>query len=285
MNNEVNLGKSSFDNLGDRMKAYEGVESERRLDPRLPIMIRLDGRSFHTFTRGMERPFFLPMSQAMIETARYLVKETHACFAYTQSDEISLGYWNEGPQSQIMFDGRVQKLTSVIAAMATAKFNQETALRMPQKSHLLPVFDARVFSMPSLDEMANCILFRTSDCEKNSITMAASSCHSHKSLQGKNGLDKKMMMKEKGLDWDELPEFFKSGTFLKREQRMKDLTEAELSRIPENFRPSGPVQRTEVVEFIVPSFFSIENKTEFLFSGESPILKKMKITEEVEPVA
>ena len=270
---EKNHEKSSFDTLGDRMKAYEAVESERRLDSSLPIMIRLDGRSFHTFTRGMERPFHLPMSQAMIETARYLIKETHACFAYTQSDEISLGYWNEEPQSQVLFDGRVQKLTSVIAAMATAKFNQETMLRMPQKSHLLPVFDARVFSMPSLEEMANCILFRASDCVKNSITMAASSCHSHKYLQGKNGLDKKLM-KEKGLDWDELPEFFKSGTFLKRELLMKSLTDQELSRIPENFRPSGLVQRTEVVEFHMPNFYDVENKTDVLFFGKDPVLKK-----------
>jgi tRNA(His) guanylyltransferase len=198
--------KSRFDALGDRMKAYEAMEAGRRLMPGLPIMIRLDGRSFHTFTRGMPRPFHLPMSQAMIETARYMVQEAHASFAYTQSDEITLGYSVEATQSEMLFGGRTQKLTSVLAAMATAKFNQEVLKRMPDRAELLPVFDARVFNMPNHDEMVNCVLFRALDCVKNSITMAASAYYSHKELHGKSGSDKHELLHAKGVNWADYPE-------------------------------------------------------------------------------
>jgi tRNA(His) guanylyltransferase len=265
--------KSRFDALGDRMKAFEHIEAGRRLMPGLPIMARLDGRSFHTFTRGMTRPFHEPMSRAMIETARFLVEHTHACFAYTQSDEITLGFWNEDPRSQTLFDGRVQKLTSILAGLATAKFNQETLARMPEKAHLLPVFDARVFNMPDLDTMVECVLFRALDCAKNSITMAASAYYSHKELHGKSGSAKHEMLRSKGVNWARYPEFFKNGTFLRRETAERVLTAQELARIPEKHRPSGPVVRSQVVEVNMPPFARVVNAKEVLFFGAKPELR------------
>ena len=190
---------SRFDALGDRMKEFEAIETERRLMPGLPVMVRLDGKNFHTFTRGMARPFHAPMSQAMIETARHLVQETQACFAYTQSDEITLAYWNDDPRVKFMFDGRIQKLTSVLAGMTTAKFNYEVARTMPDKAHMLPVFDARVFSMPNLDEMVNCVLFRALDCAKNSLSMAASAHYRQRELQGKGGAAQHELLYAKGV--------------------------------------------------------------------------------------
>lgn len=265
--------RSRFDELGDLMKSIEMIEAGRRLMPGLPVMARLDGRSFHTFTRGLPRPYHEPLSRAMIETAKYLVEETHASFAYTQSDEITLGYWTEGIESKMMFDGRVQKLTSVLAAMATAKFNQQVALNMPEKAHLLPVFDARVFNMPNLDEMANCVLFRALDCAKNSITMAASAYYSHKELHGKGSAAKHEMLYAKGVNWAHYPAFFKDGTFLRREVVLKELSEQELSRIPEKHRPSGPVQRSVVQEVETPPFAKLANQKGFLFYGEAPVLR------------
>lgn len=265
--------RSRFDALGDRMKEYEMIEAGRRLMPGLPIMVRLDGRSFHTFTRGMPRPFHEPMSRSMIETARYLVEETHACFAYTQSDEITLAYWSDDLRNTPMFDGRVQKLCSVLAGMATAKFNQEVVQRMPEKAKLLPVFDARVFNMPNLDEMVNCVLFRALDCAKNSITMAASAYYSHKQLHGKNSSDKHEMLYAKGVNWANYPAFFKDGTFLRRETVLKELSASELSRIPEKHRPKGPVQRSQVLELDMPPFAKLANPKEVLFYGAQPITK------------
>ncbi|CAB3784161.1 tRNA(His) guanylyltransferase Thg1 family protein [Pararobbsia alpina] len=270
--------RSRFDALGDRVKEFEMMEAGRRLMPGLPVMVRLDGRSFHTFTRGMARPFHEPMSRAMIETARHLVGETHACFAYTQSDEISLGYWNVSPESEMMFDGRIQKLCSVLAGLATAKFNQEVGHRMPEKAHLLPAFDARVFNMPSLDEMVNCILFRALDCAKNSITMAASAYYSHKDLHAKNSSDKHEMLHVKGVNWANYPAFFKDGTFLRRELVVKELSAEELARIPEKHRPVGPVQRSQVAEVDMPPFARIANPKGVLFYGEAPVAKSDRLT-------
>lgn len=265
--------RSRFDALGDRMKEFEMIEAGRRLMPGLPIMVRLDGRSFHTFTKGMPRPFHEPMSRAMIETAKFLVEETHACFAYTQSDEITLAYWSNDPKSMVLFDGRVQKLTSVLAGLATAKFNQEVGKRMPEKAHLLPVFDARVFNMPSLAEMAECVLFRALDCTKNSITMAASAYYSHKELHGKSSSAKHEMLHLKGVNWAHYPPFFKDGTFLRRERIFKELTEEELRRIPEKHRPSGPVERSVVQEVVMPPFAKLANPVEFLFHGAPPVAR------------
>lgn len=266
----VTKERSRFDALGDRMKVFEMQEAGRRLMPGLPIMVRLDGRSFSRFTRGMTRPFHEPMSRSMIETARYLVGETQASFGYTQSDEITLGYWNDAPKSAPLFDGRVQKLTSVFAAMATAKFNQEVCKRMPEKAHLLPVFDARVFNMPNLDEMVNCVLFRALDCAKNSITMAASAHYSHKELQGKKGWEKHEMLHAKGVNWAHYPSFFKDGTFLRREVLLKEHTAEELLRIPEKHRPAGPAMRSSVQELDMPPFARVTNPKEVLFFGASP---------------
>lgn len=270
----MKLEISRFDALGDRMKEFEAIETGRRLIPGLPIMVRLDGRSFHNFTRGMPRPYHAPMSRAMIETARHLVQETQACFAYTQSDEITLAYWNDDPKNKPMYDGRVQKLTSVLAGIATAKFNYEVARTMPDKAHMLPVFDARVFSMPNLEEMVNCVLFRALDCAKNSLSMAAGAYYNQKTLNGKGGAEQHELLFAKGVNWStDYPAFFKDGTFLRRETFLKDLTPEELSSIPEAHRPTGPVLRTQVVEVPAPPFARVANPKEFLFYGEKPVLR------------
>lgn len=265
--------KSRFDALGDRMKQFEMMEAGRRLMPGLPVMVRLDGRSFHTFTKGMPRPYHEPMSLAMIETARYLVEETHACFAYTQSDEISLGFWNEDDKSEMLFSGRIEKLCSVLAGLATAKFNHEVIARMPERAKLLPVFDARVFSMPNLDEMVNCVLFRALDCAKNSVTMAASAHYSHRELHGKGSAAKHEMLRAKGVNWADYPAFFKDGSFLRRETFLKELTPQELARIPVSRRPAGPVERSAVRVIAMPPFARVANAKEVLFCSASPVVR------------
>lgn len=270
--------EASFESLGDRMKAFESVEAKRRFTQGQPVMVRLDGRSFHTFTKGMARPFHEPMSRCMIETARYLVSESHAAFAYTQSDEITLGFWARPPEDgksapQILFDGRVQKLCSVLAAMASAKFNQLALDLLPEHAHKLPVFDARAFEMPSLEEMANCVLFRALDCKKNAITMAALTHFSHNAISHKNGQEKLQMLEAAGVNWMAYPAFFRDGTFLRREVHSRNLSEEELARIPEGKRPEGPVLRSRVVEVETPPFYELANPVGFLFHSEQPQAK------------
>jgi tRNA(His) guanylyltransferase len=263
-----------FETLGDRMKDFEMLEAGRRLLPGVPVIARLDGRAFHTFTRGMPRPYHEPMSRAMIETARFLVSETHAKFAYTQSDEITLGFWNADSQAEPLFNGRVQKLCSVLASLATAKFNQEVAIRMPGKAAELPVFDARVFTLPSLEEATACVLWRALDCTKNAITMAASAYYSHKALQGKRSAEKHEMLHAKGVNFNDFPAFFKNGTLLRRETFLKELLPEELERIPAKHRPEGAVLRSQVVEADMPPFPKVANLKEVLFEGAAPRLRE-----------
>lgn len=264
--------KTRFEALGDRMKQYESAETGRRLMPGLPVIVRLDGRSFHTFTKDMPRPFFAPMSRCMIETARHLVKETHPVFAYTQSDEITLVFYDPDPLQEMIFGGRIQKMTSVLAGIATAKFNQQVVANMPEKADRLPVFDARVFNVPTLEEAAQCILFRTVDCQKNSITMAASAYYPHQKLHGVGGPAKHEMLRAKGINWADYPAFFKDGTFLRRVTQLRELTADELARIPVAHRPVGPIERNSVEEIDMPPFHRIANKVDVLFSGTDPKL-------------
>lgn len=258
-------------NLGDRMKNYEAMEAQRILMPRLPIIARLDGRSFHSFTRGLDRPIDVGFRTCMVETAKYLVEQTHCNFAYTQSDEITLGFYKEDYKAEPFFGGRVQKLTSTLAALATAKFNAQVGIHLPHKAHLLPTFDARVFNVPDLNEAANCVLFRTLDCDKNAVHMAASCIFSHTQLHQINTTQKIEMMREKGIEWEkDFPSSFRHGTFIRRELIEKELSEEELLRIPEKHRPTGPVTRSVCVEITEPRFLYVTNPRGFLFFGAEP---------------
>jgi len=279
--------KSRFDALGDRMKKYEAMETERRLMPGLPIMVRLDGRSFHTFTRGMPRPYHEPMSRAMIETTRALVEETQACFGYTQSDEITLAYWNPDPAHEAAFGGRIQKLVSVIAGTAASAFKDEILLRMPEKAKKRAVFDARVFNMPNLEEMAECVLFRALDCSKNSLSMAASAYYTHRELHRKGGAELHELLHAKGINWADYPDFFKNGSFLRREEVSTEIPAHTLERIPPQHRHLhvGKMVRGRVVEAKVPPFARIANPVQFLFEGAAPVLRTAVDYEAAEPLA
>ena len=104
---------------------YEGIEAGRRFIPTLPVMARMDGRGFSKFTKGMNRPYDERMSAAMVETTVALVKATGACFGYSQSDEITLVWHSIDVKSQVFFDGRIQKMTSQLAALATLFFYRQ----------------------------------------------------------------------------------------------------------------------------------------------------------------
>jgi tRNA(His) 5'-end guanylyltransferase len=159
--------------FGDRMKIFEAQESDRRFLPLLPICARLDGKCFSKFTKDMDRPYDKKMSDLMIEVTKYLVEETNACMGYTQSDEISLVWYSDDIKSQIFMDGRIQKMTSILAAMASVRFNSLLPQYFPNKVDKEPVLDCRVWSCPTLMEATNQLLWREQDAAKNSISMAA----------------------------------------------------------------------------------------------------------------
>jgi tRNA(His) 5'-end guanylyltransferase len=256
------------DDFGNRMKAYEAVETGRKLDPLLPIYARIDGRTFSAFTRGMERPFDVRMTGAMIGTTMHLVHATHARIGYTQSDEISLVWLADQPGSDVFFSGKVQKMVSVLASMAAAKF----ATVVPREyADRLPHFDARVFQLPSKDEVANAFLWRAMDARKNAISMAAQAKFSHKALYGKEQKAMLAMLTEAGVDFEAAyPASCRRGSFVRREVVERELTEAELSRIPEAHRPIGPVTRSEYKVMDMPPFNKVTNRVAVIFDGANP---------------
>lgn len=174
------------DDFGDRMKRYEQA-TKLVLPPRTFTIVRVDGRTFHTYLRHAHKPFDQSVIVAMDSAAVALCKEiSGACFAYTQSDEISVLITDLDPRHQPWFAGEVQKLASVAASIATAEFN-DTYKMIQQPSQISgghATFDARVYTIPSRIEVANYFLWRQKDAIRNAVSMAAHAQIPQRELQG-----------------------------------------------------------------------------------------------------
>lgn len=264
------------DELGDRMKGYEMAEAGRRFMPLLPIMARIDGRCFSSFTRDLERPFDLKMSRAMIATTVELVSETNACMGYTQSDEITLAWHSLDPKSQVWFDGRISKMTSQLAALATLHFYRRVCDAMDfEYRERLPAFDARVWQVPNRTEGANVFLWREWDATKNSLTMAASELYSHKELHGKNGSEKHELLFAKGINWNDYPPEFKRGAYVQRRRIVRAFTAEELESLPPKHAaradPNLMVERWRISDIEMPPFGTVTNREDVIFEGAEPL--------------
>jgi len=205
------------DSLGDRMKEFYENRTRTFLPRRTYTIIRIDGKAFHTYTRGLERPFDWKLVNDMDETAKYLCENIQgAKFAFVQSDEISilLTDFNELTTSA-WFDGNVQKMASISASLATAKFNQ---LR-PKK---LAMFDSRVFTIPTAVEVENYMIWRQQDTVRNSISSVAQSLYSHKELNGKNTNQMQEMCFQKGVNWNDFDPKLKRGRLIVKENYDKN---------------------------------------------------------------
>lgn len=262
------------DDLGDRMKIYEGMEAGRRLMPLLPALARIDGRAFHSFTRGMDRPFDAAFSSCMVDTTAALVRETGACMGYTQSDEITLAWHSKNTKSQIWFDGRVAKMTSQLAAQATLIFYRLVLERMPQYAGRLPTFDARVWNVPNRAEGANVFLWRELDATKNSVSMAAAAYYSHKALMGKNGPQKHDMLHAKGVNWNNYPALFKRGAYVQRRTVCAPFSADDLECLPPKHEartnPAVVVERSVLSVLDMPPFGAVTNREAVIFDGAEP---------------
>ncbi len=263
------------DDIGDRMKMYEQMESGRRLMPLLPVLARIDGRAFHSFTQGMMRPFDAEFSKAMVETTSALVRETGACMGYTQSDEITLAWHSESPKSQIWFDGRIAKMTSQLGAQATLIFYRLVLERLPLYADRMPTFDARVWNVPNRSEGANVFLWREWDATKNSVSMAASAYYSHKALMGKNTPQKHDMLHEKGVNWNDYPAVFKRGGYVQRRIERIPFSAEELDRLPAKHEartnPGLVTERSVCTTLNLPPLGTVINREDVIFEGATPI--------------
>ena len=231
------------DSLGDRMKGYEGV-SRNFLTRRVPAIIRLDGKAFHTFTKGMKKPFDSVLTQTMQETMKYLCENIQGCvLGYTQSDEITLVLTDYATiQTDAWFGYNIQKMCSVSASMATSVFNKvfyrsidnyfnqedilstmfgensESKDRLRQYADTLKnalakgaLFDSRAFSIPK-EEVCNCLIWRQQDATRNSIEAVGQANFSHHELHKKTcNMIQEMLWSQRGINWNDFPTELKRG--------------------------------------------------------------------------
>lgn len=199
-----------YDDFSMRMKSYESV-SQSHLLSRTPVIMRADGRAFHSYVRGLQKPFDFTLNSAMAEVTRILCLEIQgAVFGYTQSDEISILIQDwKNLNTDRWFGNNVQKMTSISASIATAYFN--TIFKHP--SNTAPaLFDSRVFNIP-FDEVTNYFIWRQKDATRNSINSLAQSKFSTKELHGKNTSEvQDMLMNKFNINWNEQLVRFKRGT-------------------------------------------------------------------------
>lgn len=203
---------NSKDGLGDRMKKFYENRTRNLLPRRTYTIIRVDGKAFSTYTKGLERPFDYQLIEDMDETACYMCKNIQgAKLAFVQSDEISIVITDfDNLSTDAWFDGNIQKMVSVSASLATAKFNE---LR-PNK---IALFDSRVFTIPTRTEVKNYLIWRQKDATRNSISIAAQSLYSHKELFGKSTDQMQEMCFQKGINWNDYPAKIKRGRVVVKE--------------------------------------------------------------------
>lgn len=237
------------DNLGNRMKEYERI-SRNYLTKRLPVIIRLDGKAFHTFTKGMKKPFDNILIETMQETAKSLCENIQGCkIAYTQSDEITLLLTDyEKIDTQGWFEYNIQKMCSISSSMATLYFNKiyhEKVLdyivklgkeafnndlhngdldwlrkekELYQSKYNKALFDSRVFTLPK-EEVCNCFIWRQQDATRNSIQMVGQSNFSFKELQNKScNIIQQMLWSKRNINWNNYDTYLKRGTCVIKEQ-------------------------------------------------------------------
>jgi tRNA(His) guanylyltransferase len=200
------------DELGRRMK-HDYEDALRLFLPRRTyVVVRIDGRAFHSFTGGLERPYSRPLADALDRSALYVCQEMIGCrFAYGQSDEYSFLLTDfEKSDAPLWFDGNVQKIVSVSASLFTGMFQRCFA------SDKIAAFDSRAMVISQRSEVENYFLWRQLDASANSLNMLASAHYSHAELLERSTAEKHDMLHERGLNWAKEPADFKRGRVIRR---------------------------------------------------------------------
>lgn len=267
------------DSLGDRMKRYESV-SKNFLPRRIPAVIRIDGKAFHTFTKGMKKPFDRVLMGTMQQTMKYLCENIQGCvFGYTQSDEITLILTDYATiQTDAWFGYNVQKMTSIAASMATLAFNRffidevqgrikefsddtnipgsdwDYLMMLTDRKFFKAQFDARAFTIP-IDEVCNCLIWRQQDATRNSIESVGQANFSHKELHCKTCNDiQEMLWSQRNINWNDFPVDCKRGSCCYRQVRNISM------RDPRNQEEVITVARREWVIDRDPPIFTQERE-------------------------
>lgn len=221
------------DSLGDRMKENYENRAKTYLVRRMPVVLRLDGKAFHTFTKGFERPYDVIFHNAMNATVKYLCENIQGCkIGYTQSDEITLLITDfDTLTTDAWFDYAVEKMCSIAASMATLAFNKAFEKEVNEycifgkaiQSNWYRVaiekgamFDCRCFNIPK-EEVVNCFIWRQQDATRNAIQMLGQCNFSHAELQNKSCNEiQDILMTQKGINFNDMATAFKRGVCCKR---------------------------------------------------------------------
>ncbi|MCH5269039.1 MAG: tRNA(His) guanylyltransferase Thg1 family protein [Lachnospiraceae bacterium] len=264
-----------YDDLGTRMKTFYEQIPKIKLMRRTPVIVRIDGKAFHTFTKGFKRPFDEILIKTMQETTKYLCENIQGCvFGYTQSDEISLILVDyKRLETSAWFDYEIQKMCSIAASMATLAFNKFFEINKNEFADSIShcstmhsseksgqeyidclnkalekgaMFDARVFNIPK-EEVTNCIYWRQLDAYRNSIQMVGQANFSHKELQNKScNAIQDMLMTQKNIDWNDYPTYQKVGSCVVKETYVENDVERSRWIIDKNI----PLFKGEGREYI-----------------------------------
>ena len=297
---------SVHDDLGCRMKTFYEQIPKTKLMRRCPVAIRIDGKAFHTFTRGFQKPFDEVLIKSMQETMKYLCENIQGCvLGYTQSDEITLILVDyKKLTSSAWFDYEVQKICSIAASMATMAFNRVFAKNVESESHVFTdewlddenfnpnyknkelrslwlvhkkavdkgaMFDARCFNIPK-EEVTNLCYWRQLDASRNSIQMVGQANFSHKELQNKSCNDiQDMLMIQKGINWNDLPTYQKRGSCCVRN---KIVIESDGVMETAQLRDTSKSENEWIIDTDIPIFKgeSREYIDRLVFVGEEQII-------------
>lgn len=195
------------DSIGNRMKVNYEDRYRIKLTRRIPVILRLDGKSFHTLTRKCEKPFDEKLYNLMIKTAIELCKQVQGSkCCYIQSDEISIILTDfDKILTESWFDYNLQKIVSISSGIASSFFSRNWEGNYG-------IFDSRAFNNPK-EEVCNYFIWRQQDWIRNSIQMLSQSYYSQKQLHKKNTSNMHELLHEKGVNWVDLPPCWKNGTF------------------------------------------------------------------------
>jgi tRNA(His) 5'-end guanylyltransferase len=251
------------------------------------MLLRLDGKAFHSFTKGFQKPFDMILMQSMWDTTKYLCENVMGCkVGYTQSDEIQLlltDYDNIGTEA--WFDKNVQKMCSISASMATLAFNKHFFSNVMdkwedgiitleerekyQKKFNTALFDSRVYNIPK-EEVCNAFIWRQQDATRNAIQMVGQANFSHKQLQNKNcNQIQEMLFQDKGINFNDLPTYQKRGACIVKRSYIKENEKPLIAGSGIYFE--GQIERTEwIVDENIPVFTQDRNYIEkyLLVKGE-----------------
>ena len=209
--------------LENRMKKDYEDRNKYYLPRRTNAIIRIDGKNFSKYTKGLKDPYDEDMIRAMEETMKSLCKEIQGVkFGYTQSDEINLLLKDDDkPTTEAFYDNNIQKMASISASMTTAFFNHFMSMFSDHQE--LACFDARVFTIPQLVEFENYFIWINKDGIRNSINSYGRSVFSHKQLENKNTKEIIEMCSNENKEWEEEIEEYKYGSICYKKENLKDL--------------------------------------------------------------